>query len=112
MDMDRCLGELEQMAAKVHSETERHFYRFRRAPAEFENSEGFFRMLMLTVVLAGDFKIQYDPERKNSSQTATESDGFFSDASSVFLPGLLGPKRLGTCSSIPVLYVALWSRRG
>ena len=67
VDLDRCLGELEQMAAKVQSETERHFYRFRRAPAEFENSEGFFRMLMLTVVLAEDFKIQYGPERKNSA---------------------------------------------
>ena len=54
------------LAAKVHSETERHFYRFRRAPAEFGNSESCFRVLMLTVVLAEDFKIQYDPERKNS----------------------------------------------
>lgn len=112
MDMDRCLGELEQMAAKVHSETERHFYRFRRAPAEFENSEGFFRMLMLTVVLAGDFKVQYDPERKSSAVTTVENDGFFSDASSVFLPGLLGPKRQGTCSSMPVLYVAVGRRLG
>ncbi len=112
VDVGQCLALLDQITTKVRSETERHIYRFRRAPAEFENSEGFFRMLMLTVVLAEDFKIQYDPERKNSSQTATESDGFFSDASSVFLPGLLGPKRQGTCSSIPVLYVAVGRRLG
>ena len=60
VDLDRCLGELEQMAAKVQSETERHFYRFRRAPAEFENSESFFRMLMLTVVLAEDFNTSHN----------------------------------------------------
>lgn len=43
VDLDRCLGELEQMVAKVHSETERHLYRFRRVPAEFENSKSFLR---------------------------------------------------------------------
>ena len=74
------------MANRVRAETERHRYRFQKNPAEFENSDGFFRMLMMAVVLAEDFNIHYDPERKTSSLAATEGDGFFSDSSNGFLP--------------------------
>lgn len=112
LDVNRDLAVLDGMVSRVRSETERHLYRYQKNPAEHENSEGFFRMLMLTVVLAEDFKIHYDPERKTSSLTATEGDGFFSDSANVFLHGLLGPKRQGTCSSMPVLYVAVGRRLG
>jgi hypothetical protein len=56
-DLDTCLLNLDEMAARVRRETGRHFYRFQSNPAEFENSEGFFRMLMLAVVLAEDFGV-------------------------------------------------------
>lgn len=112
LDTERCLGMLTEMASRVRLETERHFYRFKQKPAEFESSAGFFRMLMLTVVLAEDFKVGYDTARRTSSMTATEGDGFFGDSASVFLQGLLGPKRQGTCSSMPVLYVAVGRRLG
>lgn len=108
----QCLEVADEMARRVRSETERHFYRIRNNPAEFENSEGFFRMLILTVVLAEDFKITYDPARKPGAIGSGERDGFFADSSSVFLHGLLGPKRQGTCSSMPVLYVAVGRRLG
>jgi hypothetical protein len=55
LDIDRALVQLDEMAARVRSETERHRYRFQKHPAEFEHSQGFFQMLMLTVVLAEDF---------------------------------------------------------
>ena len=112
LDLDRCLATVDEMTNRIRAETERHFYRFKQNPVEYENSEGFFRMLMLTVVLAEDFKVGYDPARKTSSMTASEGDGFFADATSVFLHGLLGPKRQGTCSSMPVLYVAVGRRLG
>ena len=112
MDVNRALAKLDEMVARVRLETERHRYRFQKNPAEFENSEGFFRMLMLTVVLAEDFRVRYDPERQNGSLAATEGDGFFADSANVFLHGLLGPKRQGTCSSLPVLYVAVGRRLG
>lgn len=112
LDIGQCLRTLEEMASHVREETARHHYRYRQNPAEFENSEGFFRMLMLAVVLAEDFKITYDPARKAGAMAGSEHDGFFADASSVFLHGLLGPKRQGTCSSMPVLYVAIGRRLG
>ena len=112
MAMDTSLAVLREMAARVRSETERHRYRFKANPAEFEGSEGFYRMIMLGEVLAEDFKIKYAPTKIATAADAWTGDGFFGDASQVFLHGLLGPKREGTCSSIPVLYVAVGRRLG
>jgi hypothetical protein len=111
-DIQEASATLRSWAERVRSETDRHLYRFQKNPAEFENSEAFFRMLMLTVVLAEDFHVHYDPARIRSPDTISDSDGFFCDAEAVFLPGLLGPKRLGTCSSMPVLFVAVGRELG
>ena len=106
------LAQLDEMAARVRSETGRHSYRFQKSPAEFENSEGFFRMLMLAVVLAEDFGVRYAPAKIGTAADARTGDGFFSDAQDVFLHGLTGPRRQGTCSSLPVLQVAVGRRLG
>lgn len=112
LDVDRCLVALDEMAARVRSETERHYYRFQHNPAEFENSEGFFQMLMLAVVLAEDFHVKYVPNKLGSAAEAHLGDGFFANADDVFLHGLTGPKHQGTCSSLPVLQVAVGRRLG
>jgi hypothetical protein len=62
-DFKPCLATIDSWARHVQSETERHQYRYKRNPAEFENSPGFFRMLMLAVVLTEDYGIHYDPQR-------------------------------------------------
>jgi hypothetical protein len=114
-----CLANLENSESLIQTwsdhikqETERHMYRFRNNPAEFERSEGFFRMLIMAVVLAEDYHIHYDAEKITPPGSASETDGFFRDPSVVFLPGLLGPERKGTCSSMPVLYVAIGRKLG
>jgi hypothetical protein len=113
VDTHACLGVLDQMIARVKSEIQRHEYRIRQNPAEFENSEGYFKMLMLGVVLAEDFKVHYVPEKRVDPSKASMNDGFFADSRRVFLTGLLGPEREGTCSSVPVLYVVeRWSKNG
>jgi len=106
------LATLDTMADRVRHETERHLYRFQRNPSEFENSPGFFRMLMLAVVLAEDFGITYDDQRKAGPADSRANDRFFADPDAVFLTGLLGPHHRGTCSSMPVLYVAVGRRLG
>jgi len=111
-DLSASLGELDRMAARVRGETERHLYRFQKNPAEFEHSEGFFRMLMLAVVLAEDFGVSYAPEKIGTAAEARMDDGFFADAKDVFLQGLTGGRRQGTCSSLPVLQVAIGRRLG
>jgi hypothetical protein len=111
-DLQACGATLQTWAARVRSETERHQYRFEQNPAEFENSAGYFRMLMLCVVLAEDYGIHYDSQRQAGPKATRDDDGFFTDCSSVFLHGLLGPERKGTCSSLPVLYVAIGRQLG
>jgi hypothetical protein len=106
------LAAVASWAERVRSETDRHWYRFRQQPGEFEHSEGFFRMLMLAVVLAEDFGVHYDPQRKASPANARMDDGFFANARDVFLHGLLGPERQRSCSSMPVLYVAVGRQLG
>ena len=73
-------------AQHVQAETDRHWYRYQQSPTEYENSPGFFRMLMLAVVLAEDYGIQYDPARKGAPGTAQAHDGFFSDPDPSFSP--------------------------
>jgi hypothetical protein len=111
-DLRACQATLEDWAARVRSETDRQQYRFSRNPAEFENSPGFFRMLMLCVVLAEDYGIHYDEQRRAGPATTHADDRFFAGPASVFIHGLLGPERKGTCSSLPVLYVAVGRRLG
>jgi hypothetical protein len=111
-DISQCLTTLNSWAQHVRSETERHRYRYERNPAEFENSPGFFRMVMLAVVLTEDYGVHYDPGRMSGPESTRMDDGFFADPRSVFLHGLLGPERVGTCSSLPVLYVAVGRQLG
>ena len=67
---------------------------------------------MLAVVLTEDYGVHYDPQRRAGPASTRMDDGFFSDARSVFIHGLLGPGRAGTCSSLPVLYVAVGRQFG
>ena len=67
---------MDRLVTRVKSETDRHFYRFKQNPVEFENSEGFFRMVMIAVVLAEDFHVQYDPNRIGAASNARAGDGF------------------------------------
>lgn len=112
LDITNSLSVIDQMAARVRSETERHVYRFQKTPAEFENLEGFFRMTMLMVVLAEDFRVKYAPNKMATAANASMGDGFFANSQDVFLHGLTGANRQGTCSSLPVLFVAVGRRLG
>jgi hypothetical protein len=134
-----CIATLERWAERVRSETQRHLYRYRANPTEFESSEGYFRMLMMAVVLYEDFSVRYNPEWMSAPGAVDPNDHFFADSRDVFLHGMLGSSpspnplpeergaaqtrnsplaarpatlALGTCSSMPVLYVAIGRRLG
>lgn len=107
-----CLTTLDQWARRIGCETERHLYRYKADPAEFERSEAYFRMLMMAVVLYEDFSVRYNPDRIAVPAADYTDDRFFADSRDIFLHGLCGSRRVGTCSSMPVLYVALGRRLG
>jgi hypothetical protein len=58
-----------------------------------------------------DFGVRYNPARV-SRPGLPEDMSFFADSKDLFLHGLLGSARTGTCSSMPVLYVAIGRRLG
>jgi hypothetical protein len=112
LDIRSALTALDRYAKQVEAETTRNFYRYRRNPAEFQNSEPYFRLLMMAVVMQEDFNVHYNPRLMASPEQFDPNDGFSDDARNVFLNGLTGPPLMGTCASMPVLYVAVGRRLG
>lgn len=109
LDLEALQSLLDQWADRVKSETERHLYRFKQSPSRYQDSEAYFRMLMLIVVLQEDFGIAYNPARVHTPD--------YRDSRDLFIHGLLdrtgeaGEGR-GTCVSMPVTYVAVGRRLG
>ncbi len=122
MNPQDCIATLDGWAERVRSETERNLHRYRANPREFDSSEAYFRMLMMAVVVYEDFSVRYNPERISSPGAVDPNDHFFADSRDIFLHGLLQPTlnhqpstlnlRFGTCSSMPVLYIAIGRRLG
>jgi hypothetical protein len=112
LNIPECVASLDAWAQRVKYGTEKNMYRYRNSPKEYEHSEGYFRMLMMAVVLCEDLGVRYNPEKISSPDAVNPAAGFFRDSQDVFLPGLLGPRHQGTCSSMPVLYAALARRLG
>ena len=110
-DTDAALAELDNWAGTIRRETARNYHRYLADPAEF-GSEAGWKLAMMCSVLGQDLRIRYDPELADEATQTAPDSVFFRDPSRVFLTGLLGKDRVGTCSSLPVLYVALGRRLG
>jgi hypothetical protein len=113
LDVKRLLKTLDDWANQVRVATSRNLYRFQHHPEEYERSEAYFRMLVMITVLQRDLGLRYNPGRI-AAPTVTDlnSGEFFADSKDLFLHGLLGDRRMGTCASMPVLYVAVGRRLG
>ena len=108
-----CLSKLNELAEAVQRETVRNFHQFKENPGEFENSEQFFRVLLLNSVIGQDFGLRYNPEKIAAPSLAAFNDqSFYEEPDDVFLSGLLGEHRMGTCASMPVLCVAIGRKLG
>jgi hypothetical protein len=62
LNVQDCLKNLDDCAAQVKEETQRHEYRFNEHPEQFRNSIGYYHMMMLGTVLVQDLGIQYNPQ--------------------------------------------------
>ena len=112
LSADENLATLDQWTERIRSETERHLYKYHANPKEFGHSEAYFRMLLMASVAYADFTVRYNPARASAPSSAATADRFFADSKDIFLHGLCGGRRMGTCSSMPVLYVAIGRRLG
>jgi heme/copper-type cytochrome/quinol oxidase subunit 2 len=113
LNLSNCLTTLDRMAAHVKFETDRHLYKFFNNKAEFNNSEGYYRVMMMATVLQQDWGIHYNPDHiQQPGQSLESNNEFFANSQDVFIHGLLRRGGAGTCSSMPVFYVAVGRRLG
>jgi hypothetical protein len=113
LDEGRLLAWLDQAARAVHLETRRHWYRFTDAPSLYNTSFGYFCCHFLLQTLQEDFGVRYNPARIRDPkfQDPNCCDPDFRDSRDLFIHGIIdGPG--GTCTSMPVLYVAVGRRLG
>ena len=113
IDTAKLLGILDQWAEQVRQETERLYHRFIETPWNYENSQGYFCVLVLVTVLERDLGVRYNPERVRDPkfQDPYCIDPDFGDSMDLFIHGILdGPG--GTCSSMPVIYTSVGRRLG
>jgi len=112
LDIQRCLARLDQLAAYVKSCTERSLRRFPSDP-DYGHCEPMWRMGMLVTCVKLDFGVRYDPIVAEDLRRDGHSP--FTDSRNVFIHGMLTvdpSRRWGSCSSIPVLVVAVARRLG
>ena len=113
LNIGHALATLDEWAARVKFETERHLYRVTdsRYADHYRHSEACLRAEMLLQVLQQDLGIKYD-------MTAAHSFAF-NDSRVAFIHGMIPmPDQTiadtlgGTCASMPVMYVAVGRRLG
>jgi hypothetical protein len=113
LDITACLRSLDEMAAFVKVNTRANLHMFRQNPGEYANSEGQFRALLMVSLVVKRYGASYNPDRIESPNNLSPNDVFFRDSQDIFLHGLLKRQpRMGTCTSLPVFWIALGRRLG
>ena len=113
LNVGQCMTNLDQWAQDLKWQIDRNFHRYNENPDYFYNSTNFYQMLMMASILYSQYNIRYNPDLiEPVTDTEISDDQFFADSRNVFINGLVGSERMGTCSSLPVLYVALCRRLG
>ncbi len=109
IDRKALLAKLDAWAAYVAYETNRHRYRFEQNPEEYNHSWGEFAMLMMAMTLQQDLGVRYNPDQIPPEDDPNRFD--FTRSQDLFINGLLEGTG-GTCTSMPVLYIAIGRRLG
>lgn len=113
VDIAMCLDRLNHLTEMARAETQRNWSRWQQNPAEYQNSEAFYKMGMVISVVRQDYQAQYNPKLITiPSKESRTNDEFFREGSDIFLQGLLSDRKMGTCASMPVLYVSIGRRLG
>lgn len=106
LDIPATLAKLDEWAAKVKSETQRHLYRVKdpKYTEHYRGSEARLQAEFIVQVLQEDCGVRYNERRIYNPNFASSPD--------LFIHGLLPGGDGGTCASMPVIYVAIGRRLG
>lgn len=110
--MEDMLQRIDEIIQRVKVETDRNYHRFLADAAHYENSEAYYKALMLVKVLQQDYGMLYNPERVTQAGVIEPNSRFFANSQDVFLHGLLQQKHSGTCASLPVLVITVGRQLG
>jgi hypothetical protein len=105
LDIPHCLTTLDNWAGRVRRFVHDCLPKYHRNPAEYYNQKGFACFLSMVTLLKHPrgLRIGYQPMAIGNQ--------VFSDSRDDLLHGLL-TRKLGTCASMPVLFVAIGRRLG
>lgn len=104
MDMGALLATLDAWAKRIADHTLRSMRVFHKYRSDY-GTLARFRITAMLQALTREYGVRYNPERIADPHVWT-------DPEDSFLHGVLGPRRTGTCSSLPVLLTALGRRMG
>jgi hypothetical protein len=104
LDVTRYLKVLDLWTKRIKLQSDRHINAFRRNPEKYRNSEAYWRILAITTTLWYEYNLRYNKDRIEKEDWSHSEDNL--------IHGLLGPKRTGTCSTLPILVVAIGRRLG
>lgn len=119
LDIPQCLAKIDEWTELVRQETIRGFPRYRANPNPNKGSEAVYQLWAVMYHLRFGLGLKHhmfasqdgDPDAVPRRVTGGPYKSF-ADADTVFLHGLLSPRRMGSCSSLPVLYAAVGRRLG
>lgn len=104
MDIGAMLATLDAWAKRIGEHVTKStpvFHKYRSEYGTFAR----FRITAMLQCLTREFSVRYNPARIVNPEVWT-------DPEDSFLHGILGPRRMGTCSSLPILLTAIGRRMG
>jgi len=106
LDIAKYLARLDEWAERVRDVTGRHLYRAHdpRWAEHYKHSENWLRVEFLAQVLQEDCGVHYNMQRIR--------DIDFGNSKDLFIHGMIDDPNGGTCTSMPVMHVAVGRRLG
>jgi hypothetical protein len=106
LDVPKCMARLDERAAHVQAETQRHMYRAHdpRWADHYKHSENWLRAEMLAQALQQDCGVHYNMDRIRNID--------FRNSKDLLIHGMIDDSNGGTCASMPVIYTAVGRRLG
>jgi hypothetical protein len=128
LNIPQCLTTLDLWTRAIKRYTANHYDEFLHDPTE-THTWAEYRMMIIMSALSQGYGVHYDvasaideygfdpattkPKSVTDYYPTDNFDpSFFADSELFFINGLLGPKRDGTCSSLPVLVAVIAQRLG
>lgn len=112
LNVEGCLIILDEWAEMVRMNESRYSLQFFQEPQRYDHSLAKFKVVNLGLTLKNDLNCGYEKSLVESgAMEEIQSTRFFKSSSDLFLHGFV-ETRTGSCSSLPVLMVAIGRRCG